>query len=107
MTDEIIYVYNRQNLLISYGAAAFVSLLAIVAGFYAIHENGVVHSTTFSSLIATTRNPTLDHIFESESLGALPMPKEILRHKVRFGLLSSKFPSVKSGVEQEGGGEGG
>lgn len=44
---------------------------------------------SFSSVVATTRNPTLDKIFAEESLGAEPISESALRHKLRFGQLRS------------------
>ena len=44
----------------SYGIAFLFINPSVCLGLYAFHINGVAHSTYFSAIIATTRNPGLD-----------------------------------------------
>jgi len=59
--------------------------LAAFLGIYAFRFNGVAHSTAFSAMIATTRNPALDGLSEGHSLGCFPMDKEMAKTKLMFG----------------------
>jgi hypothetical protein len=44
----------------SYGITFLLTTQSVCLGLYAFHINGVAHSTYFSAIIATTRNPGLD-----------------------------------------------
>lgn len=68
-----IYRYDSHNLILSYSIAAFFTILCACVGFFALHYNGVAHSTAFSAIIATTRNRELDEVSRGHSLGALPL----------------------------------
>jgi len=57
----------------------------VAVGLYAFHTNGVSHSTAFSAIIATTRNPELDELSRGHSLGAFPLNLEAGPVKLRFG----------------------
>lgn len=85
MTTEFIYTYNACNLVLSYAIGGFLSLLAICLGCHVIVTNKMTHSKDFSALVATTRNPTLDRMFMAQGPGAVPLPKDLLREKLRFG----------------------
>ncbi len=82
-----IYIYDAKKLLISYGVMAFLASLAVLIGLHSLHANGVHHSTSFSSFLFTTRNPELDIITASQSLGTKPLPKEIRKRRLMFGIL--------------------
>ena len=49
--------------------------------------NRVSRSTSFSAMIATTRNPQLDRLVEGSSLRALSLEKEMRETKLKFGEL--------------------
>ena len=80
-----IYSYDSRNLILSYSIAAVFTILSASVGFFALHYNGVAHSTAFSAMIATTRNRDLDKVSRGHSLGALPLGYTEM--KVRFGML--------------------
>jgi hypothetical protein len=82
-----VYAYNARNLWAAYGPAIFVTLLSVAVGFQALFSNGVSHGTSFSAILATTRNRTLDEMMVGCSLGAHPMRKDILHTRLRFGVL--------------------
>ncbi|ORY12614.1 hypothetical protein BCR34DRAFT_289978 [Clohesyomyces aquaticus] len=84
--EQNIYNYDSQNLIISYSVAIFFTLLCVCTGFFALQFNGVVHSTAFSAIIATTRNPELDKLSVGHSLGAMPLKHTNVR--LRFGELT-------------------
>ncbi|KAE9377871.1 hypothetical protein N431DRAFT_500616 [Stipitochalara longipes BDJ] len=82
-----IYQYNPRNLVISYSVAIAVTAICVAIGIAATISNGVNHSSSFSAMIATAQNPKLRHLFEGNSLGALPLDREIREVKLRFGQL--------------------
>lgn len=71
-------------------------------GLFALQHNGVAHSSSFSALMATTRNPTLDIVSEGHSLGAQPI-KDMGRVKLRFGEVDAgqATPHVAWGLDEE------
>ena len=89
-TTHNIYEYDRQNLIISYSIALLFTILSLCLGFYSLRYNGVAHSNSFTALLATTGNPDLHSLARGYSLGALPLDKEMLGMKVRFGALVKK-----------------
>ncbi|KUJ06311.1 uncharacterized protein LY89DRAFT_633084 [Mollisia scopiformis] len=94
-TTRNVYQYNSRNLIISYSIAIFFALISLCVGFYSVLANGVVHSTAFSAMMATTRNSELDMLSTGHSLGAVPLATEMSGVKLRFGVL------VKNGVVEE------
>jgi hypothetical protein len=54
---------------------------------YSIVANGVSHSTSFSTMIATTRSLKLDALVEGNSLGALPLDRDAHKTRLKFGKL--------------------
>jgi len=81
------YRYDARNLLISYIIAILFSFLVVGVGFYSIYHNGVVHGTSFSAYVTTTRNSEFDEMAKGHSLGALPLDKKVGGIKIRFGEL--------------------
>ena len=99
--NEVVYAYNPLNLVISYAVAVAMSALAGVAGLLAAYSNGVIHANSFSTLVATTRNRTLDALFAGESLGAVPVSRNILDRKLRFGRLMRRDRGSGEDVSNE------
>jgi hypothetical protein len=64
-----VYQYNSKNLIISYSMAIFFTLVGLIIGFYSFSFNGVAHSSNFSAIVGTTRNPDLDKYVRGHSLG--------------------------------------
>lgn len=94
-----VYKYDRRNLIISYSIALSFTLLCLCVGFFALKFNGVIHSTAFSAIIATTRNIELDELLSGHSLGAMP-----LKHpnaSLRFGELAKEGEKGWSGASGE------
>jgi hypothetical protein len=77
--------YNRRALLLTYGIAIALGLLAVLIGLKSLFDNGVSMKSGFLSILATTRNPTLDELAHGACLGADPMPEGLQNVKVRFG----------------------
>ncbi|MCJ1384047.1 hypothetical protein MMC17_007163 [Xylographa soralifera] len=82
-----IYEYDNLNLVISYTAAIIATIFSVAIGMFALYENGVGHSTSFSTILSTTRSTRLSVPTEGHSLGAEPLAKHIGDLKLRFGLL--------------------
>ncbi|TVY17514.1 hypothetical protein LARI1_G004665 [Lachnellula arida] len=82
-----LYHYNPLYLLLSYGLAFLFTTLSISLGLYTFHTNGVIHGSTFSSIIMTTRNSKLDEISKGSSLGR-PLDKELKMLRLRFGAIN-------------------
>ena len=61
--------------------------MAISFGVRALQHHGVTHGLSFSVIVATTRNPTLDKLFRDQQLGSLPLPEDLVKTKLYFGML--------------------
>ncbi|KAL2074611.1 hypothetical protein VTL71DRAFT_8389 [Oculimacula yallundae] len=85
-----IYAYNARNLWAAYGSAIFVTFLSILVGFRALLSNGISYETSFSTIVATTRNRALDDVMVGSSTGAQPLRGEVLGTKLRFGGLAGE-----------------
>ena len=83
-----IFQYNPRNLVISYSISIGVTIICVAIGLAATVSNGVSHSSSFSTLLATAQNPRLRGLFEGNSLGALPLDRETRKVKLRFGELN-------------------
>ncbi|KAK3345806.1 hypothetical protein B0T25DRAFT_611690 [Lasiosphaeria hispida] len=86
---------------ISYGLAASLSLLAMVAGGYAIRQHGYATDSRFSTLLATTRNAEIDALMSGYSLGSAPLPERILQSRLQFGEV--QVVDVGRGTDGSGG----
>ena len=99
------YSFNERNLFITYAIATAVASLGVLIGFYALSSNGVSHDTSFSAVMATTRNPDLDNLTSGRSLGSAPLSEELKKTKLMFGLLPLRFgesvPRAGFGLEGE------
>ncbi|KAF8860857.1 hypothetical protein BDZ45DRAFT_550322, partial [Acephala macrosclerotiorum] len=83
-----IYAYNKYNLALAYGTAILVTILSALVGIKALLVNGVSHGTSFSSILCSTRNETLDNMTMGSSLATKPLRKEIKHTKLMFGVLN-------------------
>lgn len=84
---ENVYVYMREGLWIGYAIVVCVTFGFIIIGIWSIYQNGVASGTTFSRIMVTTRNPTLDRLSVGACLGSHELPKELVTTKLRFGVL--------------------
>ncbi|KAH7327469.1 hypothetical protein BKA65DRAFT_462233 [Rhexocercosporidium sp. MPI-PUGE-AT-0058] len=82
-----IYNYNPTNLFWAYGLAVLVTMLSVAIGTRAIMVNGVSHETSFSSILCSIRNQTLDNLTAGFSLAAEPLGSDVKDTKLRFGML--------------------
>lgn len=86
---RVFYNYSAPILVIVYVTFVAFSLLMTLAGFFALAHNGVASGTWVSSIIRTTRNPTLDMRIGGSCLGGHPVPKELEKLELRFGVLNA------------------
>ncbi|KAF4631466.1 hypothetical protein G7Y89_g6667 [Cudoniella acicularis] len=91
-----VFAYNSRNLLLPYGLSLLACTCSVVIGLRAYYLNGVSHNSSFSSIVSTTRNSTLDELMKGHSLGSEPLDKDISGTKLQFGVLV--------GTEREKGG---
>lgn len=84
------YSYNWHNLIIAYLTAAVVALVCVAVGAHAYVVNGYSASSSFSSIMFTTRNADLDRLAGGQCLGAQPIPRELGDVKLQYGLLQSE-----------------
>lgn len=82
-----IYAYNSGSLALAYGLAIAVSFGSVIIGLIALKGNGVSHGTSFSSIMCSTRNKTLDNLTMGYSLATEPLGKEVLDTNLKFGLI--------------------
>jgi hypothetical protein len=61
-TSETVYLYEPKNLVFVYCFVISLSLLAVLLGIYAIHDNGVVYDDNISTFGIAMQNPEV-HIY--------------------------------------------
>jgi hypothetical protein len=84
-----IYTYNARNLWLAYGFTIFATLYCIAASIRASQLNGVSHDSSFSGIMSTTRNPTLDTL-TGQSFRSEPLSKELDRKRLMLGVLNER-----------------
>ena len=98
--DEIRYKYHARDLWIVYSLALLLALTAILIGTRAVLANeGVLHDTRFSNIVAATRGPALDKLgwHSKGAADALArggggdhgrhLPRDIKNIKVGYGIV--------------------
>ncbi|KAL5115391.1 hypothetical protein ACEQ8H_006691 [Pleosporales sp. CAS-2024a] len=82
------FVYMPERLWQCYAPVIFCSLLVLLFGAFTILQDGSTFSTGFSRILVTTRNTTLDDISRGACLGNDPFPMELMRTRLKFGVLN-------------------
>lgn len=95
ITQVNVYTYDWRSLVISYATAAALALATVALGGYTFKQNGVSHASSFSAIVATTRNPELDALAEGHCLGALPLSEDFGRMRLRFGIFGSSSEKTR------------
>ncbi|KAH9881926.1 hypothetical protein J1614_001097 [Plenodomus biglobosus] len=88
----VVYVYYPRGLWIGYAIVIAITMAFILVGAWSLHQNGVASDVLFSRILATTRNPTLDHLSVGACLGGDPFPPDLIETKLRFGVLLEEEP---------------
>lgn len=78
----------------------------MVLGVRAFYVNGISSSLSFSSILLTTRNQTLDDLAIGHALGSQPLNTTIGATKLRFRIIDGEFvdgdlKKVGFGLESE------
>ena len=87
-----VYVYQAEGLWVGYAIVVSLTLTFMLVGTYSIWQNGVASDTQFSRIMVTTRNPTLDRLSVGACLGGDPFPPDLMKAKLRFGVLLEDQP---------------
>ena len=97
-TQSNVFSYNAHPLIITYGTALVLGLIALLVGLKAYFDNGVSIKLGFLNILTTTRSRRLDRLALGTCLGAEPMPQELKKVKVRFGEIDQHTRSVTDSV---------
>ncbi len=86
----IFYQYKPKFLVLTYGLGLLATLCCLTAGLYALQDNEVVMDTTFSEMVAATRNSALGQALadEGQTIGARKSAR-YLKQRVMYGELMS------------------
>jgi hypothetical protein len=101
------YTYSRTTLWAVYGTALVLSLLCVIIGCYTLANNGIDASMSFSQVLVTTRNKTLDDRCSGAWEGGEYIPKSLLATRLRYGEVmggatgASQFPHAAFGLDSE------
>jgi hypothetical protein len=69
-----VFSYNALDLWLAYGCAIFCAAVCALIGSSAAHRNGATYNNSFSTIVRTTRNPSMNALVEGpDSDGAEPM----------------------------------
>jgi hypothetical protein len=85
-TYSQIYLYNTWQLWASYGPALALGVLCIFIGSHALFKNGVAGDMSFSQVLVTTRNPSLDRLAANNTLGGSHISKDLKSARVKFAI---------------------
>jgi hypothetical protein len=85
-----VFHYDKKALLLTYGLALLLGLLALVLGMKSLFQNGVSTDLGFLSILLTTRNKALDDLAWGACLGADPIPERLKSTSVKFGAISNE-----------------
>ncbi|KAL4821698.1 hypothetical protein BDW67DRAFT_179534 [Aspergillus spinulosporus] len=85
LTSRKFYQYGEGYLILAYTTAIGATVACITVRFFALRRSGVSQSTSFSSVLMTTRNPELDCLAVGHCLGAEPLKKEIGKVRLQYG----------------------
>jgi hypothetical protein len=84
------YHYSADTLWAIYATSLGVTILAIVFGCFMLFVNGVDADMSFSQVLVTTRNPTLDELCYGSCMGGDRIDKKLRKTKLRFGKLDNE-----------------
>lgn len=80
-----VYVYCPMKLWAAYGAAVFLTLIAVLSGAVAMYMNGACYSENFSTVFGAVSGAEMDgEIKEEDAGGEDPLPAYLAETRVRF-----------------------
>ena len=86
-----VYVYSAVTLWEIYGISIAISILGVAAGCYMLARNGVDAQMSFSQVVVTTRNTTLDDCCYGAWRGGEYISKSLANTELKYGELKSKI----------------
>jgi hypothetical protein len=97
------YSYSPSVLWTFYSVAIACSILCVCLGCYMLYNNGVHAEMSFSQILVTTRNGTLDDLCqpEGEHLGGKGISQRLLKKPLKLGELRRNKEHVCFGIEAE------
>ncbi|KAF2106106.1 hypothetical protein BDV96DRAFT_617501 [Lophiotrema nucula] len=94
------FIYKPRKLWMCYAPVIFCVFVSLIIGLWTIWEDGTTFSVGFSRILVTTRNTTLDHISHGACLGNDPFPMELMRTRLKFGVLAEHTEELEySGLD--------
>ena len=93
------YSYASTTLWQLYGTALGFATICVILGSGMLYTNAVVGQLTFSQVLVTTRNPTLDKISKGAGLGGKYITDRVQKASVKYGKFSGR--EVGFGTEDE------
>ncbi|KAK2736029.1 hypothetical protein CKAH01_07783 [Colletotrichum kahawae] len=97
------YYYRARNLVLVHGVAAFFAILGVAAGTKALQRNGgISRNNRFSSLLAATRNESLNWVkWDGPQTDRGYISKDLMRQKLGYGLLKRREGNCSGSRESE------
>ncbi len=100
---QIVYVYSRSILWISYGIAIGFTLLSICSGIYAALVQNASYTTKFSSILRMAQVLQLSAPLLLEDAGGEdPTPKRVSQIEVRFPSKTDAYEPLQNDPKLEG-----
>ena len=89
---EVVYQYRPKFLVLTYGLGLLATLCCLAAGLYALQQNGVAMDSSFSEIVAATRNPALGQAFADEGHAmAAKKSAAYMKQKIMYGELVEEY----------------
>lgn len=82
------YSYSARILWESYGACLIVSTLCVLFGSFMLFRNGIDADMSFSQILVTTRNSSLDQLCQGSCLGGKTISGQLRETKLVYGELA-------------------
>ncbi|KAH6708738.1 hypothetical protein BKA61DRAFT_678587 [Leptodontidium sp. MPI-SDFR-AT-0119] len=105
-----VFQYNARDLLLAYFISVFFASFAVLVGIRAVFINHVSYAANFSSILRTTRNPSLDNIVrnttstgldkECNCMGVKPLAKSLRGTQLKFGIVDGLGHAAFDVVEE-------
>ncbi|KAI4916414.1 hypothetical protein J4E85_010068 [Alternaria conjuncta] len=84
-TSAVVYAYNPQNLLLSYGLAILASTISIAFGLFAMWKNGACYDNRMSTFGTAMQGFDVKEVFEdSKTRAAQPLRGQAAKTKLMF-----------------------
>lgn len=75
--------YSPRNLLLAYAVGTLAAFVSVLLGVWAFYVNGYSASTSFSTILVTTRNPALDALSRPDSMSLQPLSQSLRKTQLQ------------------------